>query len=107
MAILGAAAGVGYEATATVLGAVGHAMGMWAGTDHEDDDTEVVHMASRSQKPTPMERNPKTAHMEMLKGHLKSTENGDEMVPDSGGASSSSGPAPKPPRRKSGRSGGP
>ena len=102
MGILGAAAGVGYEATASVLGAMGHAMGKWA--DESEDDTEIVHMASRSRKPTPEERNQNTAHLKMLEGHLKSTENGDEMVPDSGGASSSSGTAS---RRRSGRSGGP
>ena len=94
LGILGAAAGVGYEATATIMGVVGHAMGQWA--EHEEDDGEEPVVVPRSRKPKPEEREPKTAHTEMLKRHFD-----DDLPPDSGGASGSGGP-----RRRSGRSGG-
>ena len=100
LGVLGAAAGVGYEATATILGAVGHAMGQWA--EHEDDTGPAENVVPRSRKPTPEEREPKTAHAEMLKKHFD-----DDLPPDSGGSSGSGGASGSGgPRRRSGRSGG-
>ena len=96
LGVLGAAAGVGYEATATILGAVGHAMGQWA----EDETEAAENVVSMSRHPKPEERAAKTAHAEMLKRHFD-----DQMPPDSGGACGSGGGSGGP-RRRSGRSGG-
>ena len=97
LGILGAAAGVGYEATATIMGAVGAAMGQWA-----DDETEPAeNVVSRSRKPP--ERSQASAHAAMLQKHLEDKDP-PPGPPDSGGASGSGGPSG--PRRRSGRSGG-
>ena len=63
LGILGAAAGVGYEATASIMGAVGHATGQWAGMDMEqDDETEEPHFVTKSKKKTRRRNATRTPH---------------------------------------------
>ena len=105
LGILGATAGATFQAPATVMGAMGHAV--WAGEDNIEDETEPEAIVHRSRRPTPPERKQSSAHFEQLKRQFEK----DPDPPDTGGASSSKGPGAGRsgsgvPRRSSGRSGG-